>query len=229
MIIVIDYGMGNLHSVRKALEVVGARAKASSDPRDIENAEKIVFPGVGSFGAAMNELKRRKLVIPVKNAISEGKPFLGLCLGLQLLFDTSEEAPGVKGLGVLKGEVKRFRHSSLAVPALPARLAAKPRAGRRRSKETLKVPHMGWNVILRKTKNGKRKTDILYGVPDGSYMYFVHSYYAVPKDRRDTLTVTDYGIDFTSGVHRDNIYAFQFHPEKSQELGLRILKNFVQL
>ena len=123
MIVVIDYGMGNLHSVRKALEVVGANAKVSSRPEDIKKAVKIVFPGVGSFGEAIKELKRRRLVEPIKDAIAAGKPFLGLCLGLQLLFDKSEEAPGVKGLGVLKGEVKRFKLKGL------------------------KVPHMGWNQV----------------------------------------------------------------------------------
>ena len=214
MIVVIDYGMGNLHSVRKALEVAGARARASSDPRDIERAEKIVFPGVGSFGEAMKELKRRKLITPIKKAIAEGKPFLGLCLGLQLLFEKSEEAPGVKGLGVLRGEVRRFRRASCVV---------------RGACEELKIPHMGWNNILRNTQYARRKTDILKGVPDGSYMYFVHSYYVKPKDKNVALTTTGYGMDFVSGVRKDNVYALQFHPEKSQELGLRILRNFVKL
>ncbi|MCX5665963.1 MAG: imidazole glycerol phosphate synthase subunit HisH [Candidatus Omnitrophica bacterium] len=199
MIVVIDYGMGNLHSVRKALEVVGAGAKVSSSAKDILRADKIVFPGVGSFGEAMKELKKRKLVQPIKDAIAEGKPFLGLCLGLQLLFERSEEAPGVKGLGVLKGEVKRFKLKGL------------------------KVPHMGWNSIKNK------RSDIFDKVPDNSYMYFVHSYYVKPKDKKVVLSTTSYGIDFASGVCKDNVYAFQFHPEKSQALGLKILKNFVEL
>jgi len=199
MIAVIDYGMGNLHSVRKALEVVGAGAKVSSSAKDILKADKIVFPGVGSFGEAMKELKRRKLVQPIKDAIAEGKPFLGLCLGLQLLFERSEEAPGVKGLGVLKGEVKRFKLKGF------------------------KVPHMGWNSIKNK------RSDIFDKVPDNSYMYFVHSYYVKPKDKKVVLSTTSYGIDFASGVCKDNVYAFQFHPEKSQALGLKILKNFVEL
>ncbi len=199
MIVVIDYGMGNLHSVRKALEVVGANARVSSRAKDILKADKIVFPGVGSFGEAMKELKRRKLVQPIKDAIAEGKPFLGLCLGLQLLFERSEEAPGVKGLGVLKGEVKRFKLKGF------------------------KVPHMGWNSIKNK------RSDIFDKVPDNSYMYFVHSYYVKPKDKKVVLSTTSYGIDFASGVCKDNVYAFQFHPEKSQALGLKILKNFVEL
>jgi len=205
MIVVIDYGMGNLHSVRKALEVVGARATVSSSAKDILKADKIVFPGVGSFGEAMKELKRRKLVQPIKDAINGGKPFLGLCLGLQLLFERSEEAPGVKGLGVLKGEVKRFKLKGL------------------------KVPHMGWNSIKVTRSPGHRVTRIFKRVPDGSYMYFVHSYYVKPKEKKVVLTTTNYGIDFASGVRKDNVYAFQFHPEKSQALGLKILKNFVEL
>lgn len=221
MIVVIDYGMGNLHSVRKALEVVGARAKISSRAEDILKADKIVFPGVGSFGEAMKELNRRKLVRPIKDAIARGKPFLGLCLGLQLLFERSEEAPGVKGLGVLKGEVKRFRLKGL------------------------KVPHMGWNNIKIKnprparheSRGGQRSkikitnqnSKIVKGVKNNSFMYFVHSYYVKPKDKSVVLTATNYGIDFASGICKDNIYAFQFHPEKSQALGLRILKNFAAL
>jgi len=224
MIVVIDYGMGNLHSVRKALEVAGARAKASSDPRDIEMAEKLVFPGVGSFGEAMKELKRRKLVEPIKSSIAKGKPFLGLCLGLQLLFEKSEEALGVKGLCVLRGEVKRFRQSSIVPPSPMFR-----RAGIRQSEEKLKIPHMGWNTIERMTNDERRMTRILQGVPSGSYMYFVHSYYVKPRDKDVVLTTTDYGINFVSGVCKGNVYALQFHPEKSQELGLRILRNFVKL
>ena len=199
MIVVIDYGMGNLHSVRKALEVVGAKAKVSSCAEEILKAERIVFPGVGSFGEAMKELKRRKLVEPIKDAIAGGKPFLGLCLGLQLLFERSEESPGVKGLCVLKGDVKRFRLKDL------------------------KVPHMGWNSIKAK------RSDILNKVPDNSYMYFVHSYYVKPKDKDVVLTTTNYGMDFVSGVCKDNVYGLQFHPEKSQDLGLRMLKNFVNI
>ena len=205
MIVVIDYGMGNLHSVRKALEVVGAKVRVSSRAEEILKADKIVFPGVGSFGEAMKELNRRKLVKPIKDAIAGGKPFLGLCLGLQLLFERSEEAPGVKGLGILKGDVKRF------------------------GVKGLKVPHMGWNNIAFSYQPSAFSLRILKSVPKGSYMYFVHSYYVKPKDKRIVLTTTNYGIDFVSGVCKDNVYAFQFHPEKSQALGLKILKNFVRL
>lgn len=214
MIVVIDYGMGNLHSVCKALEVSGGRVKISSKDEDIKRCEKIVFPGVGSFGEAIKELKRRGLIDPMKDAIASGKPFLGLCLGLQLLFEKSEEAPGVRGLGVLRGEVKRFR-TAYSVSRAAFR--------------TLKIPHMGWNNIKVTRPQDHKVTSILKGVPRGSYMYFVHSYYAVPKNRKDILMTTDYGINFASGVCRDNVYAFQFHPEKSQGLGLKILENFIRL
>ena len=206
MIAVIDYGMGNLRSVQKALEVVGAKTIVTSNPKDLRKCEKLVFPGVGAFGEAMKELKRLKLVTPIKDAIEEGKPFLGLCLGLQLLFEKSAEAPGVKGLCILEGESKKFKFSY----------------------ENFKVPHMGWNSIKCPTLNARRSA-ILKNVPNGSYMYFVHSYYVRPRDKHVILTTTDYGFDFVSGVKKDNIYGFQFHPEKSQELGLRILKNFVRL
>jgi imidazole glycerol phosphate synthase, glutamine amidotransferase subunit len=204
MIVVIDYGMGNLHSVRKALEIVGAKVKVSSRAEEILKADKIVFPGVGSFGAAMKELNRRKLVKPIKDAIAEGKPFLGLCLGLQLLFEKSEEAPGVKGLGVLSGEVKRFKVKGL------------------------KVPHMGWNNIVYSSKLIVDSQKILKNIPNNSYMYFVHSYYVVPKNKKDILTTTDYGLKFASSVCKDNVYGLQFHPEKSQDIGLRMLRNFVK-
>jgi len=205
MIAVIDYGMGNLRSVEKALEIAGARVRVVSDSSGIERCDKLVFPGVGSFGDAIKELKNRRLIGPIKSAIESGKPFLGLCLGLQLLFEKSEEAPGVKGLGILSGEVKRFR------------------------KGALKVPHMGWNNIVVSRSSlvvGKR---ILNGVPSGSYMYFVHSYYVKPEDKAAVLATTDYGIEFVSAVAMGNVYGLQFHPEKSQAVGLEILRNFVKL
>ncbi len=207
MIAVIDYGMGNLRSVQKALEEVGARTKVTADPADLKKCGKIVFPGVGSFGDAMKELRRLGLGEAIKDSIAGGKPFLGLCLGLQLLFEKSEESPGVKGLCVFEGEVKRFRFN----------------------KGGLKVPHMGWNDIKKPARHKTPGAKILKGVPDGSYMYFVHSYYVKPEDRKAILAVTDYGIDFASGVAKDNVCGFQFHPEKSQAVGLRILENFVNM
>lgn len=202
-IAVIDYGMGNLRSVEKALEIAGADVLVTSSRSGIEKCAKLVFPGVGSFGDAMKELKSRRLIGPIKDAIEKGKPFLGLCLGLQLLFENSEEAPGVKGLGVLAGEVKRFKPGAL------------------------KVPHMGWNNI--KVKSQRSKTRILNGIQKDPYMYFVHSYYVKPDDDSVVLTTTDYGIKFASAVAMDNVYGLQFHPEKSQAVGLKILKNFVRL
>jgi glutamine amidotransferase len=212
-IAVIDYGMGNIRSVQKALESSGARTKVTSCPADIEKCAKIVFPGVGAFGDAMRELKRRGLDLAIKRAVGEGKPFLGLCLGLQLLFEKSEEAPGVKGLGLLSGEVRRFRLR----------------------KSGLKVPHMGWNSINvkckkqnAKFKRRKAEAGILDGVKDGSYVYFVHSYYVKPRDKSVVLTTTEYGSEFVSGICSGNTYALQFHPEKSQATGLKILSNFIK-
>ncbi|MFA5146377.1 MAG: imidazole glycerol phosphate synthase subunit HisH [Candidatus Omnitrophota bacterium] len=214
MIAIIDYGMGNLRSVQKAFEVTGAGAKITSRAADLAKAEKVVFPGVGSFGEAMAELRRRKLVDPIKGAIAEGKPFLGLCLGLQLLFERSEEAPGVKGLGVLSGRVKRFK---------PAVHSPRPNA------QTLKVPHMGWNSISFQLSAFSFQQNILKGIDRGSYVYFVHSYYVDPEDKSVTLTTTDYGIRFVSGISKDNLFGLQFHPEKSQDTGLKIVKNFVRI
>lgn len=206
MIAVIDYGMGNLRSVEKALQRAGAKVKVTSKPADVSGCDKLVLPGVGAFGDAMKELKDLRLVGPIKDAISRGIPFLGLCLGAQLLFDDSEESPGVKGLSVLGGRVKRFDLR----------------------KESLKVPHMGWNSIQGPGFRGE-SSEILRGVPEGSYMYFVHSYYMKPSDKDIVFTTTEYGSGFVSGVRRENLYGFQFHPEKSQALGLKILDNFVKL
>lgn len=202
MIVIIDYGMGNLRSVQKGFEKVGFEARVSSDPEVIYQASKVVFPGVGAFGDAMLELEKRDLLDPIKDSIKNGKPFLGLCLGLQLLFTKSFEGGEYKGLGIFKGEVKRFS-------------------------DKLKVPHMGWNTVKFKAQNSKCK--IFDGVPDGSYFYFVHSYYAEPQDRPIVAGATDYGMEFVCAVCKDNIYGLQFHPEKSQELGLKILENFAKL
>ena len=208
MIAVIDYGMGNLRSVEKALQICGGDARITASAKDIKRSEKIVFPGVGSFGEAMDELASRGLIEPIKEAVASGKYFLGLCLGLQLLFDRSEESPGVKGLSILPGKVTRFS----------------PKDAR------LKVPHMGWNDIkVDKRYSGKIGADILKGLPKDPYMYFVHSYYVEPLDRDMILTTTCYDREFVSGIKKDNIYGLQFHPEKSQSMGLKILKNFCRL
>lgn len=208
MIAVIDYGMGNLRSVEKALLSVGARVRVTSSPDDVRRADKLVLPGVGAFKDAMDGLRKKKLIEPVVEGVREGKPYLGLCLGLQLLFDESEEFGRHKGLGILKGKVKRFR-------------------GR------MKIPHMGWNQIYKqKQKAGVAGTSVekmLKGIPDKSYFYFVHSYYVVPSDKNVVAAKTPYGVSFASVVAKNNIFACQFHPEKSQKTGLALLKNFAGL
>ena len=202
MIVVIDYGMGNLRSVSKALESVGAAVRVSGDPKDVAGADKIILPGVGAFPAAMRELSARKLVEPITAAIEGGKPYLGICLGLQLLFDSSEERKGGRGFGVFRGSVRRFP-----------------------SDAKLKVPHIGWNQVRQRTAG----CPLLNGIPDNSFFYFVHSYYPEPADASVTALDTEYGRPFASMVWRDRVFATQFHPEKSQALGLRLLKNFVEL
>jgi glutamine amidotransferase len=200
MIVIVDYGMGNLRSVQKGFEKIGQTATVTSDPDVIRSASKVVLPGVGAFGDAMQELRKRELVEPVKQAIAEGKPFLGICLGLQLLFDVSYEGGRYEGLGVLPGEVVRFD--------LP---------------HEYKVPHMGWNQL-----RIRRPAPILSGLGDGTHVYFVHSYYAVPRDSQDTAAEAEYGRPFTAVVWRNNVFATQFHPEKSQADGLKILRNFAE-
>jgi len=216
MIAIVDYGMGNLRSVSKALEHLGAAARVTSDPTDVERADKLILPGVGAFGAAIQELERRHLVVPIKTAIERGIPYLGICLGLQLLFKESEEAPGVKGFGVLKGTVRRFSFR-------PPSTVHRPQ---------LKIPHMGWNQVGRRQRaEGRRQNDcpLLNGLLDGSFFYFVHSYYADPADRSVVTLEADYGVRFAAMVWRDRLFATQFHPEKSQALGLRLLESFVRL
>ena len=201
MICIIDYGMGNLRSVQKGFERMGHQAIVTSDPAAVAAAEKVVLPGVGAFEDAMAELRRRGLVEPVLAAIESGKPFLGICLGLQLLFDTSYENGTHRGLGVLRGEVVRFQ--------LP---------------KGFSVPHMGWNQLA-----VRRRAPLLEGIAEGTYVYFVHSYYVAPADAQVIATETDYGGPFCSMIWRDNVFATQFHPEKSQAEGLRMLRNFAEL
>ena len=197
-IAVIDYGMGNLRSVQKGFERVGYAATVTRDRDRIAAADGVVLPGVGAFGACMEKLDAYDLIPTVRKVIEAGTPFLGICLGMQLLFEESEEFGPVKGLGIFPGVVKRFQASP-----------------------ELKVPHMGWNRI-RKQQNIPH----LDGIEDGSFVYFVHSYYVVPRDPALTATSTDYGLEFTSAVAKDNVFATQYHPEKSQGVGLRILQNF---
>ena len=202
MIAIIDYGMGNIHSVQKALESMGAKTIVTNKPDEIKASDKAVLPGVGAFNDAMQELKTQNLISALNEHIKSKKIFLGICLGMQLLFEKSEEARKSKGLGILKGIVKRFEN-----------------------KDNLKVPHMGWNQL--KVKNSA--CPLLKDLADNSYVYFCHSYYPQPKNEGIIATTTDYGIDFTSVLWQDNIYGVQFHPEKSQQVGLKILRNFVNL
>lgn len=196
MITIIDYGMGNLHSVQKAFEKVGADVCVSPKPEDIRRAGAIVLPGVGAFGDAMNNLSKRGLVDVIKEEVGAGKPFLGICLGLDLVFEESDEHGLHEGLGLLPGRVE----------LLPTEL---------------KVPHIGWNSI-----SVRKQSRLLEGIPDGSFFYFVHSYAVVPREKPDILCTTGYGCEFVSAVEHENIAAVQFHPEKSSSLGLAMLKNF---
>jgi len=207
MIAIIDYGMGNLRSVQKGFERVGHDAIVSSDPKVILDAGAVVLPGVGAFPDCMKNLTELGLVDTVYKVIDSGRPFLGICLGLQLLFEEGEEFGVHKGLGVLKGRVVRF----------PTEVA-------NNAEGLYKIPHMGWNNI-----KIKRCPPHLSDTPDGSSFYFVHSYYVVPEDPGVVATTTDYGVEFVSSVWKDNIFATQFHPEKSQALGLGILKKFGEL
>jgi imidazole glycerol-phosphate synthase subunit HisH len=198
MIAIVDYGMGNLRSVANAFARLDARAVVTRDAEEIRRSSAIVLPGVGAFGRCVENLQKFGLFDLIKQEIDSGKRYLGICLGLQILFESSEEAPGVAGMGVIKGSVVRFE------------------AG-------LKVPHMGWNSI-RPLKTSK----ILAGIDNGAHFYFVHSFYPAPAEDV-AATRTDYGIDFVSAIEKDNLFACQFHPEKSQSIGLHLLSNFVKL
>ena len=208
MIAVIDYGMGNLRSVQKALEFVGAKVFVTHDSDLILNADSVVLPGVGAFKDCMANLNKLKLVDPIRKFINSGKPFLGICLGLQVLFEESEEYGPVAGLGVLPGKVVKFTSASSETKGGPP----------------IKIPHMGWNNI-----EVKKRAPLFDKLDADPYFYFVHSYYVVPKDKNMVATVTNYGIEFVSGIQYKNIYAFQFHPEKSQTMGLALLERFSNL
>jgi len=198
MIAIIDYDMGNVRSVSKALEKVGADSVVTRDPKVIDDASHVVLPGVGAFRDCMRNLEEYGLITPLLKSIEKGKPFLGICLGLQLLFEESDEFGLHKGLGVIKGRVEKFKDAP-----------------------GLKVPHMGWNEVKK-----AKESPLLEGIKEGEFFYFVHSYYAVPSDRSVDLTTTGYGVEFTSSIEAGNVMACQFHPEKSQKAGLRVLKNF---
>ena len=206
MICVVDYGMGNLRSVEKAIERLGYDVTVSSDADVIAASDVLVLPGVGSFGDSMRNLDRYGLIEPLLVHLRSGRPFLGICLGLQVLFEASEESPGVEGLGVLRGKVVGFR---------PCGSTSRPR---------LKVPHMGWNTVQL-----TGSTPLFDGIPPRGRFYFVHSYYASPVDESVVLGRTTYGVTFASVLKWRNVVAVQFHPEKSGTLGLRFLDNYCRL
>ncbi|WP_297445594.1 imidazole glycerol phosphate synthase subunit HisH [Desulfurobacterium sp.] len=201
MIAVIDYGMGNLRSVSKAVEYVGGNVVVTDKTHKIKDAEAIILPGVGAFKDAVKNLKERNLWEVIIREVEKGKPFLGICLGLHLLFKKGYEFGEEEGLGIIKGKVVRFE--------LP---------------HEYKIPHMGWNQV-----SIKKESRFLNGIKNGEFFYFVHSYYVKPEDVSVILTTTDYGIDFVSSIEKENIIATQFHPEKSQKAGLKLLSNFLEM
>ncbi|MDD4956179.1 MAG: imidazole glycerol phosphate synthase subunit HisH [Candidatus Omnitrophica bacterium] len=202
MIGMIDYGSGNLRSVYNAFRYLGAELKICRTPEEVRSVEKLVLPGVGSGKDSMNCLDDRDLIAPIKEHIAGGKLFLGICLGLQLLFTKSEESGGCDCLDVIKGDVKLF-----------------PRA------EGLKVPQIGWNTVAMK----RPECPLFMGIPDNTFFYFVHSYYCVPGDNDNVAGITGYGLDYVSVLWKDNVFATQFHPERSQKYGLKMLENFIRL
>ena len=206
MIAIVDYDMGNLRSVQKGFESVGADARIVSAASDIQHAEKVVLPGVGAFRDAIVHIRQQGLLEPIVEAIQSGRPFLGICLGLQLLFDVSYEDGEHRGLGIIPGQVRRFAFDDHP-------------EGR-----SLKIPHMGWNQLF-----WERDCPLLEGLRPGDHFYFVHSFYVLPTEPDDMMGRCDYGGDFTAMIWKDNLYATQFHPEKSQGNGLRILRNFAAL
>lgn len=208
MIAIVDYGMGNIRSVQKGFEKTGFKAEVAQDPEVIRKASAVVLPGVGAFKDCMKNLTTLQLIGPIVEHIRKGKPYLGICLGMQILFSESEEFGKTPGLNLIPGKVVRFHFEQAAQD--PSDLH--------------KIPHMGWNTI-RKVKN----PPILKEVPDQTYLYFVHSYYVVPDDPEVIATTTHYGIEFTSMIWKENLFATQFHPEKSQEAGLSILKQFAMM
>lgn len=202
MIAIIDYGAGNIQSVYKVLKFIGADCKVTSDKDEILNADGAILPGVGSFGDAMDTMTKRGIKDTIIEYTKSGKPFLGICLGLQLLFPESEETPGVKGLDIFKGTITKIPNQN----------------------RTLKIPHMGWNNISIKQKNG-----IFKGIEGEPYVYFVHSFYLKAQDKDIVAATTQYGVEIDAAVQKGNIIATQFHPEKSGEVGLKMLKNFVEM
>ncbi len=201
MIAILDYDAGNIKSVEKAMQLLGQEVTITRDRREVLNADKVILPGVGAFGDAMEKIRQYGLYEVIHEVTEQGTPFLGICLGLQLLFERSEESPGVEGLGILKGEILR-------IPETPG----------------LKIPHMGWNSLDFRN-NGR----LFENLPEESYVYFVHSYYLRAADEKIVTAVTEYGTQIHASVEQGNVFACQFHPEKSSDVGIQILKNFVAI
>ena len=201
MIAIIDYDAGNVKSVEKALQFLGEDAVLTRDKEILLKADKVILPGVGAFGNAMDKLKQYGLVDIIHQIVKKGTPFLGICLGLQLMFESSEESPGVEGLGILKGRIVRIPEE-----------------------DGLKVPQIGWNDL-----QFPKESRLFKGFSGGEYVYFVHSYYLQAEDESDVAATTEYGVHIHAAVERGNVFACQFHPEKSADVGLQILKNFVEL
>ena len=201
MIAIIDYDAGNIKSVEKALTYLGETAVITKDKDTILSADKVILPGVGAFGDAMGKIRKYDLENVIKEVVDKGTPFLGICLGLQLLFESSDETPGVKGLGILQGKIKKIPDN-----------------------QGLKVPQIGWNSLSYPSKGKLYK-----GIKEDSYVYFVHSYYLEASDPDIVVATTDYATHIHASVEKDNVYACQFHPEKSSDVGLQILKNFIEL
>ena len=201
MIAILDYDAGNIKSVEKAMQLLGQEVTITRDRREVLNADKVILPGVGAFGDAMGKIRQYGLYEVIHEVTEQGTPFLGICLGLQLLFERSEESPGVEGLGILKGEILR-------IPETPG----------------LKIPHMGWNSLDFRN-NGR----LFENLPEESYVYFVHSYYLRAADEKIVTAVTEYGTQIHASVEQGNVFACQFHPEKSSDAGIQILKNFVAI
>ncbi|MGO5315228.1 imidazole glycerol phosphate synthase subunit HisH [Bilifractor sp. LCP21S3_A7] len=204
MIAIIDYDAGNIRSVEKAFVSLGQEVTVTRDAGVLRSADKVVLPGVGNFGDCMQNLEKFGLVPVIREIASSGKPFLGICVGLQLLFDESEESPGVKGLGILKGRILRIPDG-----------------------ENRKIPHMGWNSLHLVRQNGTGR--LFRGIPEQSYVYFVHSYYLKAADESIVTATTEYGVTIHASVEKGNVFATQFHPEKSSDTGLAILRNFAGL
>lgn len=205
MIAIIDYGMGNLRSVQKAIEFLGSSATITSSPTEISKADKVILPGVGAFSKAMENLNKFKLLETIKETVAKDTPFLGICLGMQLLLETSEEHGLAKGLSLVAGTVKNFRNAL-------------------NFDQSLSVPQIGWNYVSQTKKNS-----LFVGLPEKFQVYFVHSYYVDPQDKQVNIGETMYGINFCSALQKKNLFGVQYHPEKSGEVGLQILDNFIKL